>query len=635
MGFVRRYELRRMIVLSAIQGFVAGLVHPSAAADELTIARHRTFIASHLFSGILAFALLPLFLVTRGAPSPIELLTFLWLITPALVALDLSRHGNLNRAHLMSAFSLAGLILVIGGITGGVTSFAMVWLAIVPFEAAFSGSRRIIMSAVGLCAAGVLILFGLGNAGLLPAVDMASTAYTPLMFISTLAAMAYAAGLAVRWESLQRAVSSMSRHGEARYQMLAEHMTDLLTRHTRSGNVIFASPAAEQLLDVPANVLLGKGLFERVHVADRPAFLRALSETAVHGKRTSVEFRLRRDRQARESEAGYVIAPEFLWVEMSCNPAETDGQDGHDIIAVTRDISIRKQQESELMAAREDADRASAAKTRFLASMSHELRTPLNAIIGFSELLANEHLANVDAARRHEYANLIHDSGHHLLSVVNGILDMSKIESGNFLILPEPFELRPLISSCVQLFALKAEHAHVRLDAFVPDDLPEVVADKRACKQILINLLSNAIKFTPAEGSVSVYAQIIEGFATLVVADTGVGIAEEDLPRLGDPFFQAGTSYDRPYEGTGLGLSVVKGLVELHHGELLIESRRGEGTKVSIRLPLEPEKPHHKAFTPPENMVEMPKQQTLGSPNPLSMTSVNVSKVENKVKLRA
>ena len=225
-------------------------------------------------------------------------------------------------------------------------------------------------------------------------------------------------------------------------------------------------------------------------------------------------------------------------------------------------------------------------KSRFLATMSHELRTPLNAIIGFSEMLSNDSLV-LDAARKLEYAKLINDSGRHLLSVVNGILDMSKMETGNFEITPEPFAPAQAIASCCDLLALKARDAGVEIKTRIAADLPDVVADRRAFNQILINLISNAIKFTPRGGRVTVGA-ICDGpkFA-VTVEDTGVGIGEDDLPRLGEAFFQARASYDRRHDGSGLGLSIVKGLVQLHGGDIDIRSRLGEGTRVTVRLPID------------------------------------------------
>jgi signal transduction histidine kinase len=240
-----------------------------------------------------------------------------------------------------------------------------------------------------------------------------------------------------------------------------------------------------------------------------------------------------------------------------------------------------------LMEARAQAERANAAKSRFLATMTHELRTPLNAIIGFSAMLANEEGMRLDAARRREYSTLINDSGMHLLSVVNGILDMSKIETGDLDISPEPFAPSQAVRNCCDMLALTARDAGIDLSTRLHDGLPELIADRRAFKQIVINLVSNALKFTNRGGSVTVDAKVDGTILTLTVEDTGVGIGPEDLARVGQPFFQARASYDRSYHGTGLGLSIVQGLVTLHGGHMDIASRVGEGTCVTVRLPID------------------------------------------------
>src|SRR5262249_54230120 len=256
-------------------------------------------------------------------------------------------------------------------------------------------------------------------------------------------------------------------------------------------------------------------------------------------------------------------------------------------VAVLRDVTERKRHEEALGIARAEAEKADAAKSRFLATMSHELRTPLNAIIGFSEMIMQEKELALDTARRIEDAKLIHDSGRHLLSVVNGILDMSKMESGNFEIAAEPFEPREAILSCCDLMALKAREGGIDVIISAADRLPTMVGDQRALKQILLNLLSNAIKFTDRGGQVTVSARAENARLLLEVADTGVGIESADLERIGDPFFPAGKTYQRRHEGTGLGLSIVKALVALHKGEMTVDSKLDEGTTVSIALPLE------------------------------------------------
>jgi cell cycle sensor histidine kinase DivJ len=250
-----------------------------------------------------------------------------------------------------------------------------------------------------------------------------------------------------------------------------------------------------------------------------------------------------------------------------------------------RDVTERKNQEEALERARAEADHANAAKVKFLANMSHELRTPLNAIIGFSDMLINEERMRLDGPRRREYAKLINDSGNHLLAVVNGILDMSKLETGDFELSPEPFVPAQVIVGCCDLLALKAREQVIELSMKLPESLPEIIADKRSFRQIMLNLISNAVKFTERGGRVTVTATP-ESFGLLVtVEDSGVGISAEDMPKIGRPFFQAKGAYDRRHDGTGLGLSIVQGLVALHGGQFDIASRVGQGTTVSIRLP--------------------------------------------------
>jgi cell cycle sensor histidine kinase DivJ len=324
---------------------------------------------------------------------------------------------------------------------------------------------------------------------------------------------------------------------------------------------------------------MGHGLFERVHVGDRPAFLRALSE-ASRGHVASVEYRMRREPQEGRE-------PEYLWVETRCRILDESG-DGlrGEVVAVTRDISRSKLDGEALETARAEAERANEAKSRFLATVSHELRTPLNAIIGFSEMLADEVGLRLDASRRADYARVIRDSGEHLLAVVNTILDVSRIEAGYFELKPEPFAVGPLVESCYEMMLLRAEQSGLRFDVEIAPDLPSVVADKRALRQVLINLLSNSIKFTPRGGAIDLSVRIADSDLLIGIADTGIGISESDLLQVGNPFFQARSSYDRPHEGTGLGLSVVKGLVDLHGGRVEIRSRLGEGTRVFVRLPV-------------------------------------------------
>jgi cell cycle sensor histidine kinase DivJ len=576
--------------LSIIRDCLDALLHPSARYDALTRARHRAFMAPRLLGSLAAFAAFPVYLVLRGAPSAIEVAAFAWLIAPIMLSWFLSRTGRYEGAHVLSSLALAGLIMAIAATTGGIESFAAIWLVVVPLEAALSASRRVaaFASLLALSCAGILIL--VSQFGWLPSEHVSAAQRGVMMAFGVGSATLYAAGLAFGAESLARTSVTLLSREEERYRLLARNMSDVISRHQRNGAVQFISQAAEAMLGMPVAQLLGHGLFDRVHVADRPAYLTALSDAA-RGDVRSVEFRLRREPTG--SERGQV---DFIWVEMRCRPLDQDrGRDltrEAEVVGVMRDITDRKLSEQALDQARSAAEAADAAKTRFLATMSHELRTPLNAIIGFSEMIAQEQTLMLGAQQRKEYAELIHASGQHLLSVVNGILDMSKMESGNFEIASEPFAPRASLMHCCNLLALKARENGVDLITDAPQDLPDMTGDPRAFKQIVLNLVANAVKFTERGGQVTVTAAATASQLTLRISDTGVGIAPDDLKRIGSPFFQAGKTYQRRHEGTGLGLSIVKSLVALHLGELTVQSKLGEGTAVTVKLPL--------VYTPPQ-----------------------------------
>jgi cell cycle sensor histidine kinase DivJ len=292
----------------------------------------------------------------------------------------------------------------------------------------------------------------------------------------------------------------------------------------------------------------------------------------------------------QRSAAGF-DEPVFAWVEIRLHALPQRLEAGRRqeavILSVTRDVSDAREVRQRLESARAETALALSLKDRLLANVSHELRTPLNAILGFSEILGDTELAPSEPAKRIEYARIIHSSAEHLLSVVNLVLDMSKIEAGKFEIVAEPFQLEPLVKDCCDMLRLRAENGKVALLRAESDFLLEVVADKRACRQILLNLLSNAVKFTPPEGRVTIGAFVADSMIHIHVSDTGIGIAAQDLLRLGEPFFQVRSNYDRSYEGAGLGLSVVRGLVGLHGGRLGLESSPGVGTRVTVRLPLD------------------------------------------------
>jgi cell cycle sensor histidine kinase DivJ len=557
-------------------------VHESVRGEVLTAARHQSFIASHLLGGLLALCVFPIYLVVSGKPSLLSAAAFLWLLSPIGIAIFLSRTGKFAAAHLASAANFAGLVTYCAWLTGGLSSWLIPWMVAVPLEAALATDRRIVAWAAGVAGLGLTIL-GLGEwFGYMQAPHALSLSPILLAFIGAMTATAYCAALAVMVQLVHKRSETAIRAGEERYRLLAENATDMITRHDEKGRVVFASLGAQQLFGEPAQKIIGDGLFERVHVADRPAYLTALSRCHANSEPIAVEFRVRR--------AGPAGPARYVWVEMRCRPMrpqDTTAVERPSIVSVTRDVSDRKAQEAELTRTRDEAESASRAKTQFLANMSHELRTPLNAVIGFSEILNRELFGALGEARYRDYARLIHESGEHLLNVVNDILDMSKIEAGKFKIVKEPFEVASLVKSCCDLMRHTAEQRSLSLIVDVAPGIPELPADKRACKQMLLNVISNAIKFTDPGGWVRVSARVEGESVELVVADNGIGIAEADLPKLGSPFVQANNSYDRSYDGAGLGLSVVKGLARLHGGQLELASTLGQGTTATILLPLD------------------------------------------------
>ena len=497
-----------------------------------------------------------------GPPLELNAAASLAMATPGLLGLILlGRDGRPVRAALLAAWSLAAIAAagLSGGLTGPLGGFVFMPLAA---AVALSERRLAPFGAVGTALA---VLAGLASARLNGAPEA-----DPLMAAVSALLTAGAAALALRLSAARQARRAAAVEGAvSQVETVLAGQPGLTLVLDASGAALAAYGAAPAAL--PVDPLFEDGLVAAVHAPDRPAVLSALAKARA-GAELQVRFapRLALDRR-------------ILLVLRRLDAGEPPR-----LIALALDATLAHAREAEMEAARVEAEAQNAGKSRFLANMSHELRTPLNAVLGFSDIM-RQRLFGPIPDRYADYAQSIHEAGGHLLDLINDVLDVSRIEAARYDLTIERFDVREVVSGALALVRVQAEDKGVALAAVLPPDALTVAADRRALKQITLNLLSNAVKFTPAGGSVTVSAEALGAHPgadlELTVADTGLGVAPEDLARLGRPFEQAGGAEQRA-QGTGLGLSLVRSLAELHGGVMSIDSTLGEGTAVTVRLPV-------------------------------------------------
>jgi len=357
------------------------------------------------------------------------------------------------------------------------------------------------------------------------------------------------------------------------YRLMAEEASDIVVVRDADGSVFFVSPALERVLRRSAAEIEYDKFLDLVHPDDLDA-AHSLHAHPLPGQTLCATFRVRhRDGQ-------------YLWFETTVRGVyDPDTRELRHILSVSRDVSERVNHELEIKAARERAEFANKAKSRFLANMSHELRTPLNAVIGFTDMMRQRTFGPLGNERYEEYATLIYDSGQLLLDLISDMLDMAKIEAGKLELNLENVDFKVTVEDSVRLLRDRAENNGLELTVSLSKEPVFAVADKRAVKQVLLNLLTNAIKFTPAGGHVGVSVRTGDGFATITVRDTGIGIPAADLKRLGNPFEQVNGDPMLAKSGSGLGLALVRALMEKHGGRLVIESDEGIGTEVRVSFP--------------------------------------------------
>ena len=360
---------------------------------------------------------------------------------------------------------------------------------------------------------------------------------------------------------------------QEQYRAMTREASDIIIFYTVKGDILFASEALERLLGRSVHEIERGGFLNIVHPNDLHE-ARQLGIVPAMGQDLTATYRVMH-------KDGH-----YLWLEVVTRAIydDTTGK-VRNIVSVSRDISTRKAHELEIEAAQERAEAANKAKSTFLANMSHELRTPLNAIIGFSELMREEMFGPLGHERYREYTKLIHNSGNHLLDLITDMLDMAKIEAGKMSMSFEPVVLEECIDDAVRLMHNRAEASGLDLQVEL-QPLPEIEADYRALKQVLLNLLSNAVKFTPRGGTVTVLTAAFGDEIRLSVRDSGIGISAEDIARLAQPFEQIESQHAKTQQGTGLGLALTKSLIEMHGGRIDFQSEPGHGTTVSVYLPV-------------------------------------------------
>jgi PAS domain S-box-containing protein len=363
------------------------------------------------------------------------------------------------------------------------------------------------------------------------------------------------------------------RESDERYRALVNLLPDAVYVH-KGGYIVLSNEAALNLFgaEIPED-LMGKEALDLTHPEFHEAVVKRRSLVVSEGTRT-VFMRQKRLR----------LDGSWFWAEVAAAAIDWEGERGG--IVVMRDVTEQIKAEEVLIRSKEEAEIANRTKTEFLANISHELRTPLNAIIGFSDLMQREMFGPLGNEQYNGYVRDIHQSGSHLHDVINDILDLSKIEAGKLELSEAEVELGLCVERCLRVVAPRADDGGLKIESEIDDSLPQILADERKIKQIVINLLSNAVKFTESGGSISISVQHDQAQSiVLIVRDTGIGIAEEDLAQALMPFGQVDSTLSRRHEGTGLGLPLTKSLVELHGGTLSVDSTVGVGTSVIVRLP--------------------------------------------------
>jgi PAS domain S-box-containing protein len=383
-------------------------------------------------------------------------------------------------------------------------------------------------------------------------------------------------GLVIQLRRAFRAEQAMC-ESEQCYRLLSDRSFDMIVRFDPlMQRRTYVSPACRRLYGYEPEEAIALSAEEVIHPDDFAGVRQALSRLEQDTEQPPILYRGRRKDGT------------YIWVEASLTRSQDPDTGAAEIVSIVRDVGERIRHETALQQAKEWADAANQAKSQFLATMSHELRTPLNSIIGFAEIMQTEVMGPVGNEQYRSYISDIHMSGIYLLQLINDILDLTKAEAGMLELSEETIDLAEVISSVVRVSAASIEKAGVTANIDLMAGLPLLRADERKTRQVLFNLISNAVKFTPAGGCIDIRGRFDPQAGTrITVADTGIGIAPENLQRVLEPFVQIDNSLSRHNSGTGLGLPSVKAIMELHDGSLELRSVVGAGTEAAVVFPPE------------------------------------------------
>ncbi len=474
------------------------------------------------------------------------------------VSLPLWRDTPVTRRCLVGIWALSALLAA--GLTGGISGPLSAWLA-APLIAAVVLNQRFLISFGAATSCGITLLAAVESVFNRVAIPDDEQAF----WLSLIAAGTTVVGLSLALlPALRQRVERAADAETARTRLLKilTEQPQLILSLDEQGRVIAAYGEAPAGLDL--NMLMAMGVVAAAHAPDRTAVKQALETALAEGR----------------AETGFMPhAGMDRYLRLALRRADDDR-----LYGAISDATFSHAREAGLEAARAEAEALSQSKTQFLAGMSHELRTPLNAVIGFSDIMRQQMFGPL-TGKYTEYAQLIWESGQHVLDLINDLLDMSKIEARKYELMRETFDMRDPVSQALRLMRSQAQTKGVDIAAALPPGPLVVTADRRAIMQICLNLLSNAIKFTPRGGHVSLALAQAGDRADIAIADTGIGIAPDDLNRIGKPYEQSGPAEQRAM-GTGLGLSLVKAMAHLHGGSMTLDSKLGEGTTVTVSLPV-------------------------------------------------